>query len=212
VGRAAQLALHEREPLALGQGGELGDDAVELLPLQGRLDRVRRARERRVVERAGGAAGAEAVERAVAGDHVQPRAQRHGAVGRAEGQMRADERVLHDVLGIEPGAAQHAARERDERPGVAVVHLGERGLRAGAEGRHQLSVLAAVEGRLVHARHGRSGRRAQRLLWGPTAHTRVCGSDPQGGLTSRSATTLRRCDGRHRLTARAARGDPRGAP
>ena len=37
VGRAAQLALHEREPLALGQGGEVGDDAVELLALQRRL-------------------------------------------------------------------------------------------------------------------------------------------------------------------------------
>src|SRR4051812_11236752 len=211
VRRAAQLALHQREPLTLGQRGEIGDDAVELLALQRRRDRVGRARERRDFERTGGAAGAEAVERAVAGDHVEPRAQGHGPVGRPEGQVRADERVLHDVLRIEPGAAQHAAGEGDERLGVAVVHLAERGLRAGAEGRHQLRVLAAVEGGPVHARHRRSARRPQRLLWGHTyAHPGVRHAT-QGGLTSRSATTLRRCDGRHRLTSGAARGDPRRA-
>ena len=91
------------------------------------------------------------VDRAVAGEAIQPGPQLVGTVAAAQRLVRADEDVLHDVLRVVLGASQQRAGvagqgaavttvERRKRSGVTAAHAeGEFGVicvGAGEEGGH----------------------------------------------------------------------------
>ena len=93
------------------------------------------------------------VQRAVAGDPVQPRAQRVRPRAVAQRAHRAHQGVLDDVVGI--GARRHeAARVPDQPRAVPVVHRGERVIAAGSDQVDQRPLVQRSE----HAGRQSSGK------------------------------------------------------
>ena len=125
-----------------GQARDLGDDLAHLVAILGVLRGVGRRHgiEREVVVVGGALGSAQLVERAVADDHVQPRSQGHRAVGHAQPAVGADERVLHDVVGVVSAALQHAACEAVQGAAVAAVDLVEGRFVAAAKAGDELVV------------------------------------------------------------------------
>jgi hypothetical protein len=135
VGLAGELAREQRLALARGQAPDLGDEPAQRVAPGDLLGGARRERHRDrhdVVEAVRALGPAQLVDRAVADDHVEPRAERDPAVRRVQSEVRAHERVLDDVLGLVAAAAEDPAGEREQRRPVARVDLGEGPRVAGA--------------------------------------------------------------------------------
>jgi hypothetical protein len=147
VGEPVELAHEQRRALLLGQAADVLDQPGEVLAPLGLLDRVveRLARD---VEHLGGRRdrAAQVVDAAVVGDAVEPRAHVHLAVVGAQGAERADEHVLHDVLGVLPCAGrEHLAHVGEQPLAVAVVQHVERVVVARAELDQQLVVRTQTQ-------------------------------------------------------------------
>ena len=101
------------------------------------------------------------VDAAVVGHPVQPGAQVHLALVRAQRAVGADEHVLQHVLGVLPRAgAQHLPHVGEQPLAIAVVDRAERVVAARAEECEQLLVRAQPE------QGGPSGVGPERLVRG----------------------------------------------
>ncbi len=164
VGDAVDLAAQQRVALLRGQAREVAEQVADLAAALddrvglARLGRAQHAPVLGVVEvHAVGAHPRELVERAVAREPVEPRAQLDLAVVAAQGAARAQHRLLHDVLGVLGAAAEHLARVALERGVMALVDAPEGGVVAGAEGGDQRLVVVGVAMQLKHGRGSGTG-------------------------------------------------------
>ena len=89
---------------------------------------------------------AQDVERPVADDRVEPGLERHLAVVGAQGVQGADERVLHDLLGVVVRAAEELAGEGEQAGCVALVDRVECAVVAGADQVDELLVRGGPVG------------------------------------------------------------------
>ena len=144
VRHAVDLSHQQRRALLIGQPPDVLDQLGEVgAPLR-LLDRVvqRLAGD---LEHVGGRRDrpAHVVDAAVVRHAVQPRAQVHGPLVRAQRSVGTHEHVLQDVLGVLARTApEHLAHVREQPLAVAVVDHAERLVVAGAEQRQQLVVGA----------------------------------------------------------------------
>ena len=151
VSHPLELAHEQRVALLVGQLGEVAEQHAQRVAATERVDGVRRGRGRRLgralcVERRV-ASAAQHVDGTVAGHAIEPRLERQLAlVAARERGMRADEDVLHDVLGIVARAAQELGRVAAQCALVALDDRGERVLAARARGGDELRIAAAEEG------------------------------------------------------------------
>ena len=93
-----------------------------------------------------GPAGAalELVQAGVGGDPVQPRLDRRAALEALERAPGAQQRLLHDVLGV-LRRAEHAIAVDLERAAVGLDEPPERALVAGAGGRHERALVGCLD-------------------------------------------------------------------
>ncbi|MEA2243468.1 MAG: hypothetical protein QOD24_3024 [Solirubrobacteraceae bacterium] len=142
---AVELPCEQRGALAHRQAGKVVDEPAEGLaaPQHGRgVLAVVAGGGRLVVERlVAPARAADLVDRAVAGEPVQPRAQLVRAVAGAQCVVGADEDVLDDVLGIVFGAAEQGAGIADECAAMAGVERREGGTVAGRDAASEVGVI-----------------------------------------------------------------------
>jgi hypothetical protein len=143
---AVDLAAQERVALLLGQRGDALEHAADagaaLVDLSGAVDVDQRHQRRRRVERDRvGLDAADLIERAVARELGQPRAEQDHAVVAQQRLVGAHERPLHDVLGRVRTAAQDAPREAQQARAVAGHDRVEGALVAGAQALDEARVL-----------------------------------------------------------------------
>ena len=182
---------HERCALALGQVVEAGQDGIEgLATFRGeRRVRVVVAKQRsELVDVGVRAAAAQRVERAVADDRVQPRAQRDLALVAAQRAVGADECLLDDVLGVVMGAAEDPPRVGEQPRLVAGDEL-RVGVRIAAA--HALDELLVGDREVEDLSHGRRfGPRGPRLPATLGVNLSHLVSRPARELTSAACGTL----------------------
>ena len=153
-----ELAREQRRALADGQVGQVVDEAPQgLLAPQhgfGVLAVVGRGDELGLERLVAPARAPHLVDRAVAGEAVQPRAQLVGDVAGEQRRVRADEHVLDDVLGVVLGAAQERAGIADEGLAMTRVDGGEGFAVAGGDAAGEVGIV--VTGSVQDGDHAQS--------------------------------------------------------